>query len=210
MLNVAYLPPQFPRTFWGLREVANLYFVESSMKQIKNWVVTTEVEALRKAARKTRHPTRNELMILMLYRHGLRVSELCQLQLEQVNLDQATLFVKRSKAGIDGMHPIAGDELRLLRRYLRERDSELPWLFLSERRTPLVRSSVNKLLEACGQEAGLPHINPHMLRHGCGFYMINNGYDIRAVQIYLGHASITNTAIYTRYNEKQFIGMWER
>jgi site-specific recombinase XerD len=107
------------------------------------------------------------------------------------------------------MHPIAGDELRLLRRYLRERESELPWLFVSERGSPLARSTVNKLLEQCCDAAALPRINPHMLRHGCGFYMINNGYDIRAVQIYLGHVSISNTAIYARFNEKQFVGMWE-
>jgi site-specific recombinase XerD len=57
--------------------------------------------------------------------------------------------------------------------------------------------------------AALPPVNPHMLRHGCGFFMINNGHDIRAIQIYLGHASITNTTIYTKLNEKQFVGMWE-
>lgn len=179
------------------------------MNKVKNWVTASEVEALRKAARKTRNPARNELIILMLYRHGLRVSELCHIKLEQLNLDQATVFVKRSKNGIDGMHPIAGDELRLLRRYLRERESEMPWLFVSERGSPLARSTVNKLLEQCSQSASLPRINPHMLRHGCGFYMINNGYDIRAVQIYLGHVSISNTAIYARFNEKQFVGMWE-
>lgn len=202
--------PYSSRVFEADEQGTSLYFVESSMEKIKNWVTAGEVETLRKAARKTRHPVRNELLVLMLYRHGLRVSEACQIQLEQVNLEQATLFVKRSKAGIDAMHPIAGDELRLLRRYLRERDSELPWLFLSERNTPFARSSVNKILEQCAKDAGLSHVNPHMLRHGCGFYMINNGYDIRAVQIYLGHVSITNTTIYTRYNEKQFIGMWNR
>ena len=60
-------------------------------------------------------------------------------------------------------------------------------------------------MQRCSRPA---RVNPHMLRHGCGFYMINNGYDIRAVQIYLGHVSITNTAIYARYSEKQFVGMW--
>lgn len=178
------------------------------MNTVKNWVTASEVGALRKAAKKTRNPARNELVILMLYRHGLRVSELCSIQLDQLNMEQSTLFVKRSKNGIDGMHPMAGDELRLLRRYLRERESELPWLFVSERGTPLARSTVNKLLEQCSDAAPLPRVNPHMLRHGCGFYMINNGYDIRAVQIYLGHVSITNTAIYAQYNEKQFVGMW--
>lgn len=142
---------------------------------MKNWVTASEVEALRRAARKTKNPARNELIILMLYRHGLRVSELCHIKLEQLNLKQATVFVKRSKNGIDGMHPIAGDELRLLRRYLQERKSELPRLFVSERGSPLARSTVNKLLEQCSLSAALPRINPHMLRHGCGFYMINDG-----------------------------------
>lgn len=79
-----------------LKQDASLYFVESYMNKVKNWVTASEVEALRKAARKTRNPARNELIILMLYRHGLRVSELCHIKLEQLNLDQATVFVKRS------------------------------------------------------------------------------------------------------------------
>ncbi len=177
--------------------------------KLKNWVTATEVESLCRATKQTRNPVRNELLILMLYRHGLRVSELCHIKLEQVHLEQSTIFIKRVKNGIDGMHPMAGDELRLLRRYLRERQSTLPWLFLSERGGPLDRSSINNLLKLCSRRANLPAINPHMLRHGCGFHMINNGYGIRAVQIYLGHTSITNTAIYTKLNEQQFIGMWE-
>ena len=179
------------------------------MKKLKNWVTKTEVDALRKASKKTRNPARNELIILMLYQHGLRVSELCHLKLEQINLDQSTLFIKRSKNGIDGMHPIPGDELRLLRKHLRERQSDSPWLFLSERGSPLDRSTINNLLKQCSQQANLPRISPHFLRHGCGFFMINSGRDIRAVQVYLGHSSITNTAIYTKLNEKQFVGMWD-
>jgi len=107
--------PYFVRLSGWLNQDANLYFVESYMNTVKNWVTASEVEALRKAAKKTRNPARNELVILMLYRHGLRVSELCSIQLDQLNLEQSTLFVKRSKNGIDGMHPMAGDELRLLR-----------------------------------------------------------------------------------------------
>jgi type 1 fimbriae regulatory protein FimB len=71
------------------------------MEKIKNWVTASEIEALRKAAKNTRNPVRNELIILMLYRHGLRVSELCSIQLEQINLEGASLFVKRSKNGVD-------------------------------------------------------------------------------------------------------------
>ena len=65
------------------------------------WVTYLEVEALRKGAKASRNPIRNELIILMLYRHGLRESELCNLQLEAINLDEARVFVKRVKNGND-------------------------------------------------------------------------------------------------------------
>ena len=114
MLKVLLPPALFCEGFGRLRQDANLYFVESFMSDVKNWVTRSEIEALRKAARKTRNPVRNELVILMLYRHGLRVSELCGIQMEQLHLDGPSLFVKRGKNGINGMHPIEGDELRLI------------------------------------------------------------------------------------------------
>ena len=69
---------------------------------------------------------------------------------------------------------------------------------------------MHQIVENSDRENNLAMPNPHMLRHGCGFYIINNGWDVRAVQIYLGHASISNTVIYTRLSEKQFVGMWEQ
>ncbi|SHN93538.1 hypothetical protein BHECKSOX_427 [Bathymodiolus heckerae thiotrophic gill symbiont] len=71
------------------------------------WVTGLEVEALRIGAKASRNPVRNELIILMLYRHGLRESELCNLQLEVINLDEARIFIKRVKNGNDFIHPIA-------------------------------------------------------------------------------------------------------
>ena len=59
------------------------------------------------------------------------------------------------------------------------------------------------------KRAGLRKITPHMLRHGCGYALINKGYDVRVVQDYLGHKDIRNTAIYTRLDDKQFKGLWE-
>jgi len=181
----------------------------SSMK----WVTAQEVEALRVGAKVTRNPVRNELIVLMLYRHGLRESELCNLQLEAINLDEAKIFVKRVKNGNDFMHPIASDELRLIRRYLRRRNEKnthsLPWLFVSEQGTSFCRDSVNKIITTCYKKAGLRKITPHMLRHGCGYALINKGYDVRVVQDYLGHKDIRNTAIYTRLDDKQFKGMWD-
>ncbi len=83
------------------------------------WVTEKEVELLRKGARKTRYPVRNELMILMLYRHGLRASELYNLRLDQLDFEQAKVHIKRLKGSTSFSHPITGDELRLIRRYIR-------------------------------------------------------------------------------------------
>ena len=69
------------------------------------WVTSLEVEALRTGAKASRNPIRNELIILMLYRHGLRESELCNLQLEAINLDEARIFIKRVKNGNDFIVP---------------------------------------------------------------------------------------------------------
>jgi len=121
----------------------------------------------------------------MLYRHGLRESELCNLQLEAINLDEARIFIKRVKNGNDFIHPIASDELRLLRRYLRLRETKkgqgLPWLFVSEQGTSFCRDSINKIVTASYKRAELRKITPHMLRHGCGYALINKGYDVRVV-----------------------------
>ena len=181
------------------------------MKNSPNWVTEKEVEALRKSAKNTRQPIRNELLILMLYRHGLRESELCNLREDWLDLDHAKIHIKRLKGSTDFSHPIPGDELRLIRRYLRvkkEKHPTLPWLFLSERGNQLSRFTVIKLVETCYQKAGLRKITPHMLRHGCGYYLANKGYDVRVIQDYLGHKNIQNTVIYTRLSGKQFEGMW--
>ncbi len=181
-------------------------------KSIK-WVTEKEVEALRVGARQTRYPVRNELIILLLYRHGLRESELCGMRLDQMSLDESKIFIKRLKGGVDCTHPVPADELRFIKRYLRTRAGrmslQLPWLFVSERGTPLHRQSVIKLVEGCYKRAGLRKITPHMLRHGCGYYLANKGCDLRVIQDYLGHKNINNTVIYTKLSGRAFVGLWE-
>lgn len=134
------------------------------------WVTEEEVERLRKGARKTRNPVRNELIVLMLYRHGLRESELCKLRLDQLDLQQGKVHIKRLKGSNSFSHPIEGDELRLIRRYLRtkvgKQGSALPWLFISERGNQLSRFTVIKLVESSRINAGFTKvISPHIGLH---------------------------------------------
>lgn len=97
----------------------------------------TEVEAMLTAARGSgRHGRRDEALILLSYRHGLRVSELIALRWDSVDFSAGTLYVSRIKNGTPGVHPLRGPELRALRQ-LRRDCPETPYLFISERRGPL-------------------------------------------------------------------------
>lgn len=147
------------------------------------------------------------------YRHGMRVSELIDVRLSEVDLEGATLSVRRRKGSLSTQQPIEGDELRAIRAWLRERSTLLhaagsPFLFLGER-GPLTRQAMNYLCKEIGERAKLGfRVHPHMLRHSCGYALANKGYDTRLIQDYLGHRNIGHTVIYTKTNSKRFEGMW--
>jgi type 1 fimbriae regulatory protein FimB/type 1 fimbriae regulatory protein FimE len=144
----------------------------------REYLTEKEIERLIEACKDNCWPHRDQTMILLAFRHGLRASELCDLQWTQVDFNAGTLAVTRAKNGTPATHPLTGRELRALRRLHREAEGRSPFLFVSERGSPMTVSNFQKLIGRATEAAGL---NP-MLRHACVFALANAGKDTRALQ----------------------------
>jgi type 1 fimbriae regulatory protein FimE len=159
-----------------------------------------EVERTMRAARKRgRYGVRDAAAILLAYRHGLRVSELCDLRWDQVDLRDRRLSLRRAKGGIAGVHPLAKVELKALAALEALRAPGSVYVLENERGDgPLQPGAIRKIVKRAGKVAGLEvDVHPHMLRHACGFVLANKKNDTRAIQEYLGHRSIQSTQRYT-------------
>ena len=163
----------------------------------REYLTEGEIDSLLATAGNSRNPVRDRLLILMAFRHALRVSELVDIRWQQIDLDTATIHIRRAKNGTPGIHGLQGDELRLLRA-LRREHPHADFVFLSERKAPLSVAGVQKLIERLGVAAELPFpIHAHMLRHAAGYALAGRGIDTRTLQAFMGHRSIANTVVYT-------------
>lgn len=175
----------------------------------REYLTETEVRKLREAARGNRHGHRDATMILVAYRHGLRVSELVDLRWDQIEFASATLHVRRVKRGAPSTHPIMGDELRALRQLQRDQEPKSPFVFTSERGAPFTTAGFARMVERAGDGAQLGFkAHPHMLRHACGYALANKGHDTRSLQAYLGHRNIQHTVRYTELSPARFKNFW--
>lgn len=181
----------------------------NAREKAKDYLSDSEIKLFLEASKKTRYPKRNYLLLLMMYRHGLRVSEGIALKKSDVNLKDSRVWVNRLKGGLSTEHPISGDELRAIKRYLNSREDNLPWLFVNERGLPLTRQAVSYIVNTVGEKVKVKNIHPHTLSHSCGFYLANMGYDLRLIQDYLGHPDPKHTAQYTRVASKRFEKLWK-
>ena len=171
-----------------------------------------EVESLLAASKQnSRNSVRDYAMLLLMFRHGLRVSELCAIKLSDINVETKEFHVNRLNGCDSGVHELYNGESASIKSWLIERAKLNPpedcdTLFVSERRRPLSRCTVWLMIGQTAKAAGLEalEIHPHMLRHSCGYALINKGTDIRIIQAYLGHQSISSTVRYTNLDSKRF------
>jgi type 1 fimbriae regulatory protein FimE len=179
-------------------------------RRTREYLTPAEVEKVLQASGKVgRHGARDRTLILLAYRHGLRVSELVTMRWEQIDLKAGLAHVSRLKNGTPSTQPIRGPELRALRE-LRRDYPDSPYLFVTERDGPMTPATARKIIARAGELAKLPFpIHPHMLRHACGFKLAGEGQDTRAIQQYLGHKNITHTVRYTELSPERFKSFWK-
>lgn len=179
-------------------------------RRTREFLTPSEMEKLLKAARKTgRYGDRDSTLLLIMYHHGLRVSEAISLRWEQIDFKQALLYVKRKKNGTPSNHPLTGDEIRALRKLQRD-CPDSSYIFTSERGSPLTSRTVHHIVFRAGKEAGFDFpCHPHSLRHSCGYALANKGVDTRSLQSYMGHRNINNTVIYTELSPARFKNFWQ-
>ncbi|BAA30945.1 site-specific tyrosine recombinase/integron integrase [Pyrococcus horikoshii] len=147
---------------------------------------------------------RDKLILLLLYGAGLRVSELCNLKIEDVNFEKSFLIVRGGKGGKDRVIPISKTLLFEIERYLKTRKDNSPYLFVEKRRNrkdKLSPKTVWMLVKKYGKKVGL-NVTPHQLRHSFATHMLERGVDIRIIQELLGHANLSTTQIYTKVTTK--------
>ena len=153
----------------------------NSERRPREYLTPAEIETLITTARRRgRYGHRDATMILLAFRHGLRVAELVALTWDQVDFGQGLLHVTRLKHGVPSVHPLGGEEIRALRR-LRREQPEGRHLFQTERDAPMTPAGFRKTLARIGEASALAFpVHPHMLRHACGFKLGNDGQDTRA------------------------------
>jgi len=169
-----------------------------------------EIEKLMAVAKQSgRYGHRDATAILIAYRHGLRASELVELQWDQIDFVQKTIRVRRVKNGDPSTHYLGNSELRALRALRRDHPDGRD-VFVSERGDAVSTAWFRKMMARLGERAKMPFsLHPHMLRHSCGYHYANQGKDTRSLQAFLGHRNIQSTVRYTTMAPDRFKG-WER
>jgi site-specific recombinase XerD len=205
IVHIREVKSQRNATSWEGRKANAAYRTREHLTEV-------EMAKLLDALKRNRHGDRDRLIGLLIFRHGLRVSEACDLRWDDIDLSKRTIIVRRLKGSTDSSHYLEKDEHRALGdlwRTYAKKGIKSAYVFVNERNQPFGRMGIARMIERPGEAAKLPFpVHVHMLRHSTGYALAGRGMDTRRLQHYLGHASITNTVRYTAMSPEPFKDIW--
>lgn len=180
----------------------------------REYLTLDEIRKLMKAAGRRMEgrarwlSVRDRALIWTTFRHALRNIEVINLRWADVDFEHGQLQVRRAKNGIAGVHPIEGEEMRLLRAWKRVQQPS-PWVFSTTRGGPMTKQGFHFMMRRLGVAAGLSlSTHPHMLRHSAGYALTERDVPLIVTKNFMGHRSIESTAHYTALSPGRFKGLF--
>lgn len=179
-------------------------------KKLPHYLTIEEVDKLLDISLNSAYDYRNKAMLELLYATGMRISEMINLKIQDIDFDEDFVHIE-GKGGKTRIVPINETSKKYLLKYMGEYRPELlkrgssEYIFINNRKTKITRQGFFKIIKIlCKEKQITKDVSPHTLRHSFATHLLNNGADLRIVQELLGHSDISTTQIYTHIsNEKK-------
>ena len=144
---------------------------------------------------------RDKILIQFLYNTAVRVSELINIQIEDIDFNQKTIFIHLGKGAKDRVVNISREFATLLQAFIGERKKGI--LFLSNWQKPFSARAIQKKIKILTRKTDLPKwVTPHTLRHSCAVHALQAGVNIQTIRKHLGHSALATTQIYTEISDE--------
>jgi integrase/recombinase XerD len=181
--------------------------IEKRLPDVLNF---DEIERILNLKKISRNHLRNMAILELFYSSGIRVSELCNLKIGDLNLDNGFIKVK-GKGNRERIALLNKMAVELIREYLKERKGNDEYLFLNNRGKRISRQGVWKIVKKYSKFSGIEkNVKPHTFRHTFATHLLSEGLDLRIVQELLGHKSISTTEIYTHIDRKRIKEIYKK
>ena len=166
-------------------------------KEVEGLIDAVSYDLEKDSPSKIKIKTRDKLILSLLYSSGLRVSELVNLIIKDIDFEERTILI-RGKGEKDRVVLFDTHTKSLILEYLNLKDETDKYLFTNRQGNPLTPRYVQIMIKKYGEIAGISKkVTPHVLRHSYATHLLKNGVDIRVIQQLLGHSSLSTTQIYT-------------